>query len=105
MAQIKLVLRDGSQFDVDGKVGEILMKIIRDGGGYELLALCGGGCSCATCHVYIDERWAGDLPAIDAEENDLLDCSAHRKANSRLSCQVTLDESMSGMLVEIAPEE
>lgn len=105
MAQIKLVLRDGSQLNVEGKENENLMKIIRDGGGYELLALCGGGCSCATCHVYVDERFAGDLPSIGAEENDLLDCSNHRRANSRLSCQVPFHAGLDGIRIEIAPEE
>ncbi|CAG9271670.1 2Fe-2S ferredoxin [Paraburkholderia unamae] len=105
MAQITLVLRDGNTLDVPGKAGDNLMKLIRDGGGYELLALCGGGCSCATCHVYVDERYAHDLPAPNAEENDLLDCSGHRKPNSRLSCQIAFHDSMDGMRVEIAPEE
>lgn len=105
MAQIKLVLRDGSQLDVAGREGEHLMKIIRDGGGYELMALCGGGCSCATCHVYIDERFSAELPPVASEENDLLDCSGHRKANSRLSCQVPFHARLDGMRVEIAPEE
>ncbi|RKP53533.1 2Fe-2S iron-sulfur cluster-binding protein [Pararobbsia silviterrae] len=105
MAQIQLILRDGSEMTVAGREGENLMKLIRDGGGYELLALCGGGCSCATCHIYVDERFVDALSPITDEEGELLDCSMHRQAHSRLSCQIPFHAGLDGMRIEIAPEE
>jgi 2Fe-2S ferredoxin len=69
-----------------------------------LLALCGGCCSCATCHVFVDDA-AGQLPAMSEDENDLLDSSDHRAANSRLSCQLQVKPAMAGMRVVIAPED
>jgi 2Fe-2S ferredoxin len=57
-----------------------LMEAIREAGNDELLALCGGCCSCATCHVHVDPAFADRLPPIGADENDLLDSSDHRNA-------------------------
>jgi 2Fe-2S ferredoxin len=81
------------------------MELIRDSGMDELLALCGGCCSCATCHVIIDDASAAKLPAMSDDENDLLDSSDHRTANSRLSCQVNVTPDLDGMSVTIAPED
>src|SRR3546814_17336221 len=75
------------------------MEVIRDAGFDELLALCGGCCSCATCHVFVDEAWADKLPPVGEDENDLLDSSSHRNANSRLSCQISMDAGLDGLRV------
>jgi 2Fe-2S ferredoxin len=82
-----------------------LMETIRDAGIDELLALCGGCCSCATCHVHVDPAFLGSLPPISADENDLLDSSDRRNATSRLSCQIELTDGMDGLHVTIVPEE
>ena len=71
----------------------------------ELLALCGGCCSCATCHVHIDPAFADKLPQMSDDENDLLDSSDHRDENSRLSCQIPLTAELDGMTVTIAAED
>ena len=69
-------------------------------------AICGGMCSCATCHVYIDGAWASKLPAPMSDETDMLkDLTTYRKGSSRLSCQVQLGEALDGLKVTIAPEE
>jgi 2Fe-2S ferredoxin len=81
------------------------MEVIRDEGFDELLALCGGCCSCATCHVYIDPAFAGALPAMSEDENDLLDSSDNRNETSRLSCQVPVTADLEGLKVTIAPED
>jgi len=70
-----------------------------------LSALCGGCCSCATCHVYIDPAFAAKLPPVGSDENDLLDSSSFRKAGSRLSCQVPLTPELEGVRVTLAPED
>ena len=105
MPSLTVVERDGSSRTVDGEVGVSVMEVIRDNGFDELLALCGGCCSCATCHVFVDEAFAGRLPPMSDDENDLLDSSDHRRPSSRLSCQIPMADDLDGMEVTIAPED
>lgn len=105
MPQLTIVTRDGRERTVDGQSGLSVMEVIRDHGIDELLALCGGCCSCATCHVHVDEEWLGALPQMEADEDDLLDSSDHRSANSRLSCQIPFGPALDGLRVTIAPED
>jgi 2Fe-2S ferredoxin len=105
MPQVIITTREGDEVALDGAVGASLMETIRDNGIGDMQAMCGGCCSCATCHVYIDESFAELLLAMGPDENDLLDSSAHRKGNSRLSCQVRLTDALHGMRAEIAPED
>lgn len=81
------------------------MEHIRDSGIDELLALCGGCCSCATCHVHVDPAFLAKLPPMGADENDLLDGSDHRNETSRLSCQISFSQNMDGLIVRIAEED
>jgi 2Fe-2S ferredoxin len=81
------------------------MQAIRDSGIHELVALCGGLCACATCHVYVDDSFVDALPAADADESGLLEGSSHLKENSRLSCQFRLTDALDGLRVTIAPED
>jgi ferredoxin, 2Fe-2S len=81
------------------------METLRDGGVDELLALCGGCCSCATCHVYVDPAFANRIPPMTEDENDLLDSSDHRLQSSRLSCQITMTAELDGLGVRVAPED
>lgn len=85
--------------------GATLMEIIRDAGIDELLALCGGCCSCATCHVHVDPPFADRLPPMDQDESDLLEGSDYRNGTSRLACQMELSNEMDGLAATIAREE
>jgi ferredoxin, 2Fe-2S len=105
MPKLVVVTREGQESTVEGEAGLSVMEIIRDAGFDELLALCGGCCSCATCHVIVDPEWADKLPPMSADEDDLLDSSDHRSATSRLSCQLPLEDSLDGLRVTIAPED
>ncbi len=105
MTKLIVVSRAGVESEITAKTGTSLMSALRDGGFDELQALCGGCCSCATCHVYIDPAFAALVPAISEDENDLLDTSDQRKAESRLSCQINLTDAMEGLRVTIAPED
>ncbi len=105
MPQLVVTTRDGEEKTLDVASGLSVMEAIRDAGIDELLALCGGCCSCATCHVYVDPAFAGSLPDISEDENDLLDSSDHRTENSRLSCQIMFSDSTDGLRVTIAPED
>jgi ferredoxin, 2Fe-2S len=105
MTTIRVVKRDGSESEIDATDGLSLMEAIRDEGFDELLALCGGCCSCATCHVHIDDASLAKLTAMSDDENDLLDSSDHRNANSRLGCQVPVTPALAGITVTIAMED
>jgi ferredoxin, 2Fe-2S len=105
VTQINVELRSGDQCLIEAAHGLSLMEVIRDNGVDELLALCGGCCSCATCHVYVDPKFAVQLPAMNDDENDLLDSSDHRTEASRLSCQIQIGPHLSGLSVKIAPED
>ena len=105
MPRLTIVTRDGAERTVDAKAGWSVMENIRDNGFDELLALCGGCCSCATCHVHVDPDWFGRLTPRGADEDDLLDTSDHRIATSRLSCQIEFSDALDGLRVTIAPED
>ena len=105
MPKLIVVSRDGTEKDVEGQIGLTVMENIRDNGFDELLALCGGCCSCATCHVHVDPAFADKLPKMSEDENDLLDSSDHRNAQSRLSCQIPFTAELDGLKVQIAEED
>ena len=107
MPKLVVVNRDGDEKTVDASAGLSVMEAIRDNGFDELLALCGGCCSCATCHVHVDPEWLPALPPMgsDEDENDLLESSDHRNEFSRLSCQIEMSDALDGLRVRIAPED
>ena len=102
MAKLVIVNTDGAESEVEVSNGFSVMEAIRDNGFDELLALCGGCCSCATCHVHVDPAFAQLLPAMSEDENDLLDSSDHRNETSRLSCQIKMSDALDGLKVTIA---
>lgn len=103
MITLNVVDRQGATTEISVEPGISLMEAIRDNGFDQLLALCGGGCSCATCHVYVDGMAAD--PPLTEDEDDLLDSSSHRTPTSRLSCQIDLTSAHGGVTVRIAPDE
>ena len=105
MAELIVTTREGVLHSIAGEDGLSIMETIRNAGIDELLALCGGCCSCATCHVVVDGDHADRLPAPTADEDDLLDSSDHRTHTSRLSCQLAWSASLDGLRVTIAPED
>jgi ferredoxin, 2Fe-2S len=105
MAKLVVTKRDGETIELEGKNGLSVMEVIRDNGIDELLALCGGCCSCATCHVHVDPAFADKVAPMGEDENDLLDSSDHRNAQSRLSCQIPFGDALDGLRVTIAQED
>ncbi len=105
MPNITVVNQSGEESSIPATVGRTLMESIRDNGFDELLALCGGCCSCATCHVHIDPAFMDRMPNVSEDENDLLDSSDHRNEYSRLSCQIPITEALDGLKVTIAQED
>lgn len=105
MPQLHVTDRSGTEKTVEVESGLTVMEAIRDNGFDELLALCGGCCSCATCHVHIDPAFADKLPAMSEDEDDLLDSSASRSETSRLSCQIPFTDDLDGLKLRIAEED
>jgi 2Fe-2S ferredoxin len=105
MPRLVVTTRDGTQHVAEGTTGKSVMENLCDAGFDEILALCGGCCSCGTCHVYVDPQFAAKLPPVAEEENDLLAGSDHRTERSRLSCQICFEESLDGLELTIAPED
>ncbi|QRG06905.1 2Fe-2S iron-sulfur cluster binding domain-containing protein [Xanthobacter dioxanivorans] len=105
MARFTVETRNGDQLEITGRDGTTLMKAIRKAGVEELVAQCGGGCACATCHVYVTLPAGTSGPDIGPGESRMLATSRCRSLTSRLSCQVKLDAGLDGMHVVIAPEE
>jgi 2Fe-2S ferredoxin len=105
MPKLFVTDREGVEKQVEALTGLTLMEAIRNNGFDEILALCGGCCSCATCHVFVDPGFVEMLPSISEDEDALLENSRHRQVNSRLSCQIELDDRLNGLKVALAPDE
>ena len=105
MPKLIVTTRSGDTREIEAAAGLTVMEAIRDNGFDELLALCGGCCSCATCHVHVDPEFADLLPAMTGDEDDLLDSSDDRDATSRLSCQLPFTDALDGLRVRIAEED
>ncbi len=104
MARIYVTDRMGESQVVEGQTGVSVMETLRElDNGVE--ALCGGMCSCATCHCHIDPSWWGKLPPRSPEEDELLSELEFVGDHSRLTCQVRFSEELDGLKLTIAPEE
>ena len=103
MPKLIITDRSGKKSEIEYDSNFTLMEILRDN-GYDIEASCGGCCACATCHVYIDEKWTNKLKNMDDDEESMLDQAFDVKNNSRLSCQIELSEELDGLEIEIAPE-
>jgi ferredoxin, 2Fe-2S len=105
MVDINVTDRAGLRHTLKGAAGSALMELLRDHNlGVE--AICGGSCSCATCHVLIGQKWAPKLPSRSEDENGLLLATgSYRPDESRLSCQIRLTEELDGLEVTVAPQD
>jgi 2Fe-2S ferredoxin len=104
MPRLVVTTRQGEETVAQAEEGISVMEAIRMAGIDEIVALCGGCCSCATCHVYADEAMLERLPAMSEGEDALLDCVSSRAPNSRLSCQIPMTQALDGLRVVVAPE-
>ena len=105
MPKLIVVTREGEERELEAEIGLSVMEIARDNGIDEILALCGGCCSCATCHVHVAPEWFGQIPPMSEDENDLLDSSSDRTETSRLSCQIQFPPALDGLKVTVAEED
>jgi ferredoxin, 2Fe-2S len=105
MPQLIVVTREGEERAIEAETGLSVMEAIREGGIDEILALCGGNCSCATCHVHLDPDYLDRVPAMSPDEDDLLDSVDDRDATSRLSCQIPVTPALDGARITIGADE
>lgn len=104
MPNIQVTDLSGAVSTLNAKSGETLMEALRDNGYSEIEAVCGGVCSCSTCHVYIEGDWFDKVGDRNEDESQLVNSTDSFKSNSRLSCQVTVTDDMDGMAVTIAQQ-
>ena len=101
MPKIKFISAKNTQTIVDAPVGWSLMEAAVNNDVAGILADCGGACSCATCHVYVDTEWADSMPARSDDEEAMLEFAAEPNEQSRLSCQIELTDRLDGLVVRL----
>lgn len=101
MARITFIEHDGTEHTLEASTGQSVMQVAMSNRVPGIIADCGGSCSCATCHVYVDEPWRERLPSRSSSEKDMIDCALHVQENSRLSCQIELVQELDGLVVRI----
>ena len=102
MAKMRVTDRDGIEHEIEGQLGVKLMETLREY-DYGVTAICGGLCSCATCHIFIDPEWIQRLPVPQGDEKELLvELQHYDPSRSRLSCQVDFTPDLDGLRLEVA---
>ena len=101
MTKLSIVAFDGTRFDVDAENGSTVMENAIRNSVPGIEAECGGACACATCHVYVDDAWTEIVGAPEPMEEDMLDFAVDVRANSRLSCQITMSAELDGLTVRV----
>lgn len=105
MPRISVVNTEGRKIEVEAVPNRSIMENIRDIDA-GVAAICGGLCSCSTCHVYVDPEWRSRLPQRRPEETAMLrDLTGFDAAGSRLSCQIIFRDELDGIAVTVAPDE
>ncbi len=99
MAKITYIEHNGTKHDVEVEDGLSVMEGAVNNLILGIDADCGGACACATCHVYVDEKWAGKTGDVSDMEETMLDFAEDRRENSRLSCQIKVSDELDGLTV------
>ncbi len=105
MTKITFVEVDGTRHETDAENGSSVMETAIIAGIPGIVGECGGACTCATCHVYVDEAWAEKAGAPSAMEEDMLDFAFEVNPNSRLSCQITVKDELDGLVVLVPSQQ
>jgi len=101
MPKIRFIQHDGTEQVVEGEVGNSIMQTARDNMVPGIIGDCGGNCSCATCHGYVDPAWLEKLDPQSEDETIMLDGTMHQESNSRLTCQIKLTPKLDGIVVRL----
>ena len=106
MPKVTYIGTDGTETTLDAREGDSVMETATKNGVRGIVAECGGACSCATCHVYVNDEFMDAVGGVNDLEDDMLDgAMAERKPNSRLSCQIKMTSDLDGLTVRIAPKQ
>ena len=105
MAKITYIEHNGKKHVIDVPNDLTVMEGALQNNISGIDADCGGSCACATCHVYVDEKWFDKLPKKEATEQDMLDVAFEPKKNSRLSCQIVVSDELEGLVVKLPSKQ
>jgi 2Fe-2S ferredoxin len=105
MPKITYVEHDGTSRTVDAEVGSTVMETAIRNSVPGIVAECGGACSCATCHVHVDEAWTEKVGPPSPMEEDMLDFAFDVRPTSRLSCQIKVSEALDGLVVHTPQQQ
>ena len=95
------IAHDGTEYKVQAEIGQSVMQSAITASVPGILADCGGQCSCATCHGYVDKSWFGRLPKPDSMETDMLTVAMEPRDNSRLTCQIKMTADLDGIVIQL----
>jgi ferredoxin, 2Fe-2S len=101
LTHITFVEPDGTPRVIKTSTGLTVMEVAVRNDIRGIVAECGGACACATCHVYVDDVWMGRLPPPSAMEEGMLELAEDVRANSRLSCQIRINEPIDGLVLHV----
>jgi 2Fe-2S ferredoxin len=101
MPKITYIEADGTRHEAEAELGSTVMETAIMNGVPGIIAECGGACTCATCHVYVDEAWTDVVGGPSMMEEDMLDFAFEPKPQSRLSCQIKVKDNVNGLVVHI----
>lgn len=101
MVKITFIEADGTRYETEAEPGATLMETAIMNGVPGVIAECGGACTCATCHVYVDADWSETVGGPSMMEEDMLDFAFEVRPTSRLSCQIKVTEALDGLVVHV----
>ena len=104
MTRISFIQPDGRQQTAQATPGQSVMQAAIGAMVPGIIADCGGACSCATCHGYVEESWVARVPPASPEEVEMIDAGClHALPNSRLTCQIKVTPDLDGLVIHIPP--
>ncbi|MDA7086298.1 2Fe-2S iron-sulfur cluster-binding protein [Pseudomonas sp. SA3-5] len=101
MPTLTLIEHNGTVHQVTGEIGQSVMQAAMFASVPGIQGDCGGACSCATCHAYVDDQWQVRMPEAESTEADMLEYAVGRRATSRLTCQLVMSEALDGLVLHL----
>src|SRR5271156_2989131 len=103
MPLLHFILPDGREIAANADIGESVMRAAVNHDVPGILGDCGGSCSCATCHAYVDDAWISRVPGAACHETELLESAADLRPNSRLTCEIKVTAELDGLVIRLPP--
>ncbi len=105
MTRITFVEADGTRHEIEAENGSSVMETAIKNGVPGIIGECGGACTCATCHVYVEPEWVEKTGVPSPMEEDMLDFAFEVRPNSRLSCQIIVSDELDGLVVDVPTQQ